>query len=163
RPRGTDVHGKYSRPSGGADSGRVTDFRLGHSANAGREQFGRMPTGAIRCWWVGGAGRRLQNETNERVSEAQAASASVAPQGAELARVRPEALRYVRGVLLLAASYYGAAKLSQTLSYTGSVSAIWPPVGLGIAVLYLWGLRWWPGIFIGECLVNADLFLRGSS
>src|SRR5262249_23661816 len=89
--------------------------------------------------------------------------ASVAPQRAELARVRPEALRYVRGVLLLAASYYGAAKLSQTLSYTGSVSAIWPPVGLGIAVLYLWGLRWWPGIFIGECLVNADLFVRGSS
>src|SRR5919197_1516372 len=43
--------------------------------------------------------------------------------------------------------------------YTVSVSAIWPPVGLGIAALYLWGLRWWPGIFLGELLVNGQLLL----
>ena len=53
--------------------------------------------------------------------------------------------KYVAGVLVLAATYYGCAKLGQTLRYTASVSAIWPPVGLGIAALYLWGLRWWPG------------------
>jgi signal transduction histidine kinase len=97
------------------------------------------------------------------VSEAQAASASVAPQQAELAGMWQETLRYVRGVVLLAASYYGAAKLGQTLHYTASVSAIWPPVGLGIAALYLWGLGWWPGIFFGECLVNANQFFEGSS
>ena len=38
--------------------------------------------------------------------------------------------RYVGGVLLLAAAYYGAAKLGQTLRYTASVAAIWPPAGL---------------------------------
>ena len=59
----------------------------------------------------------------------------------------------------LAAAYYGAAKLGQTLRYTASVSAIWPPAGLGIAALYLWGLRWWPGIFIGEVIVNGELLL----
>jgi signal transduction histidine kinase len=32
-------------------------------------------------------------------------------------------------------------------------------VGLGIAVLYLWGLRWWPGVFIGELIVNGELLL----
>jgi signal transduction histidine kinase len=62
-------------------------------------------------------------------------------------------------VLVLAAAYYGAAKLGQTLRYTASVSAIWPPAGLGIAALYLWGLRWWPGILIGECVVNGELLL----
>ena len=62
--------------------------------------------------------------------------------------LRSPVARYVGGVLVLAAAYYGAAKLGQTLRYTASVSAIWPPVGLGIAALYLWGLRWWPGIFI---------------
>jgi signal transduction histidine kinase len=62
-------------------------------------------------------------------------------------------------VLLLAAAYYGAAKLGQTLRYTASVSAIWPPAGLGIAVLYLWGLRWWPGIFLAELVVNGELLL----
>jgi signal transduction histidine kinase len=68
-------------------------------------------------------------------------------------------LRYVGGVVLLAAAYYGAAKVGQTLRYTASVSAIWPPAGLGIAALYLWGLRWWPGVLLGETLVNGELLL----
>jgi signal transduction histidine kinase len=97
------------------------------------------------------------------VSEVQAASTSVAPRRAELSAAWSETLRYVWAVLLLGASYYGAAKLGQTLHYTASVSAIWPPVGLGIAALYLWGLGLWPGIFLGECLVNANQFFEGSS
>src|SRR5262245_50182263 len=75
--------------------------------------------------------------------------------GAMLMRARTT--RYVAGVLALAAAYYGAAKLGQSLRYTASVSAIWPPAGLGIAALYLWGLRWWPGIFLGELVVNSEL------
>src|SRR3954467_11133206 len=71
--------------------------------------------------------------------------------------------RYVAGVLLLAAAYYGAAKVGQTLHYTASVSAIWPPAGLGIAALYLWGLRWWPGVLLGGVLVNGELFLGDSA
>jgi signal transduction histidine kinase len=65
-------------------------------------------------------------------------------------------------VLALAAAYYGAAKFGQTLRYTASVSAIWPPAGLGIAALYLWGIRWWPGILIGEFVVNGELLLEGT-
>jgi signal transduction histidine kinase len=65
--------------------------------------------------------------------------------------------RYAAGVLALAFAYYGAAKVGQTLRYTASVAAIWPPAGLGIAALYLWGVRWWPGVFIGELVVNAEL------
>ena len=74
-------------------------------------------------------------------------------------RLRRPSLRYVGGVLLLAAAYYGAAKLGQTLRYTASVSAIWPPAGLGIAALYLWGIRWWPGVLLGEIVVNGELLL----
>jgi signal transduction histidine kinase len=69
----------------------------------------------------------------------------------------------VGGVVLLAAAYYGAAKVGQTLRYTASVSAMWPPAGLGIAALYLWGLRWWPGVLLGEIVVNAELLLDGST
>jgi signal transduction histidine kinase len=61
---------------------------------------------------------------------------------------------------VLAGLYFGAAKLGQTLRYTASVSAIWPPVGLGIAALYVFGLRFWPGIFLGELLVNGQLLLE---
>src|SRR4051794_23492314 len=78
------------------------------------------------------------------------------------ARGRLPVGRYLSGILLLAAAYYGAAKLGQTLRYTASVSAIWPPAGLGIAALYLWGPRLWPGIFIGELVINAEL-LSGDS
>src|SRR6185295_4251592 len=40
---------------------------------------------------------------------------------------------------------------------------IWPPAGLGIGALYLWGLRWWPGVLIGELVVNAELLFGNPS
>jgi signal transduction histidine kinase len=70
------------------------------------------------------------------------------------------ATAYIKGVVGLAASYYVAAKLGQALRYTGSVAAIWPPVGLGMAALYLWGFAWWPGVFLGDFLVNLDLYIH---
>jgi signal transduction histidine kinase len=73
-----------------------------------------------------------------------------------------QSVRYAAGVLALAAAYYAAAKVGQTLRYTASVSAIWPPAGLGIAALYLWGLRWWPGVLIGELVVNWHLLVNDS-
>jgi signal transduction histidine kinase len=73
------------------------------------------------------------------------------------ARGRLPVGRYLTGILLLAAAYYGSAKVGQTLQYTASVAAIWPPAGLGIAALYLWGVRWWPGVFLAELVVNAQL------
>jgi signal transduction histidine kinase len=77
--------------------------------------------------------------------------------------VRSRATSYVAGVLALAAAYYAAAKVGQTLRYTASVSAIWPPAGLGIGALYLWGLRLWPGVFIGELVVNGELLVDDTS
>ena len=62
-------------------------------------------------------------------------------------------------MLALAAAYYAAAKLGQSLRYTASVAAIWPAAGVGMAALYLWGLRWWPGIFVGELVVNGELLV----
>jgi signal transduction histidine kinase len=58
--------------------------------------------------------------------------------------------RYVAGVLALAAAYYAAGRASLALQYEGPVAAIWLPVGVGAAALYLAGLRWWPGLLIGD-------------
>jgi signal transduction histidine kinase len=85
------------------------------------------------------------------------------PRASASALLSRRTARYAAGIVLLAAAYYGAAKLGQTLRYTASVSAIWPPAGLGIAVLYLWGLRWWPGLLLGEIIVNAELLIDDSS
>jgi PAS domain S-box-containing protein len=58
-------------------------------------------------------------------------------------------------IALLAALYYVAAKIGLRLAYLhGSVTALWPPVGVGIAALVLYGTRLWPGIFIGDLLVG---------
>jgi signal transduction histidine kinase len=98
------------------------------------------------------------------VSEVHISPASHRIESAAVPRLGRVSTADILRVLALAAAYYGAAKLGQTLRYTASVSAIWPPVGLGIAALYLWGLRLWPGIFLGELLVNGALLLdKGAS
>src|SRR6476659_605323 len=62
--------------------------------------------------------------------------------------------RYLAGVVLLAGAYYGAAKLGLKLAYlNGAVTALWPPVGVGIAALVLFGPRLWPGVVLGDLLV----------
>ena len=56
---------------------------------------------------------------------------------------------------LLAALYYGSAKLGYELGFSGPVAAIvWLPVGVGIAYLYLRGLAFWPGVLLGDLLAN---------
>jgi signal transduction histidine kinase len=88
----------------------------------------------------------------------QAELPSVAPAFGRLEAIKgSRSVRYAAGVLLVAAAYYGSAKLGQVLRYTGSVSAIWPPAGIGIAALYLWGVRWWPGVFLAELVLNGEL------
>jgi len=69
-------------------------------------------------------------------------------------RTGARAGRYAVGVLLLAGAYYGAAKLGLKLAYLdGAVTALWPPVGVGIAALVLFGPRFWPGVVLGDLLV----------
>ena len=58
-------------------------------------------------------------------------------------------------IALVAGLYYAAAKIGLRLAYLhGTVTALWPPVGVGIAVLVLYGPRLWPGIVIGDLLVG---------
>jgi PAS domain S-box-containing protein len=35
------------------------------------------------------------------------------------------------------------------------VASVWPPAGLALALLVLFGLRFWPGIFLGALIANA--------
>ena len=53
-----------------------------------------------------------------------------------------------------AGTYYVAGRIGLELAYLdGAVAAVWPPAGLGLALLYLYGLRLWPGIVIGDLLL----------
>src|SRR3954465_13749861 len=63
--------------------------------------------------------------------------------------------RYVAGVGALALSYYVAAQVGFALEFAGPVAAIvWLPVGVAISFLYLGGLGLWPGVLVGDLLVN---------
>jgi signal transduction histidine kinase len=62
---------------------------------------------------------------------------------------------YLRDLALLVIAYYGVAHLGYALSFAGPVAAVvWLPVGVGIAFLYLRGARLWPGVVLGDLLVN---------
>lgn len=58
--------------------------------------------------------------------------------------------------LAVALIYFGAAKLGLALAFeTANVTAIWPPAGIAIAALVLFGPRLWPGIALGAFLANV--------
>jgi len=60
-----------------------------------------------------------------------------------------------RAVLLVVA-YFLVAKLGLRYASIGpSISPVWPPTGLAIAALALWGLRFWPAVLVGAFLANA--------
>src|SRR5688572_20733444 len=59
-------------------------------------------------------------------------------------------------VAVIAAAYYLSAKVGLDLAFaTGSVTAVWPPTGIALAALVVWGPRLWPGVALGACLANA--------
>ena len=70
-------------------------------------------------------------------------------------RVASARFRFPLGVATLAAGYYACAKTGYLLEFAGPVAAIvWLPVGVAIAFLYVGGLRYWPGLLIGDLLAN---------
>jgi diguanylate cyclase (GGDEF)-like protein/PAS domain S-box-containing protein len=55
----------------------------------------------------------------------------------------------------LAAAYFVAGKLGLALAVVhANASAVWPPTGIAIAGLLLFGPRVWPAVFVGAFLVN---------
>ena len=58
--------------------------------------------------------------------------------------------------LALALVYFGSAKLGLALAFSNeSVTAIWPPTGIALAALVLWGRGLWPGVLLGAFLANV--------
>src|SRR5882762_8477568 len=83
------------------------------------------------------------------------AAASEAPRAGNARSTPGGTARYVLGLILFAGLYFLSGKFGLTLAFfNASASAVWPPTGLALAALVLFGLRLWPGVFIGAFLVN---------
>jgi integral membrane sensor domain MASE1 len=63
---------------------------------------------------------------------------------------------YAVQVGVLAGLYYGLAEAGLSAgALTGNVTPVWPPTGLALAALVLFGRRLWPGVALGALLVNG--------
>jgi PAS domain S-box-containing protein len=61
-------------------------------------------------------------------------------------------------VALFAAAYFAAGKAGLAFPHVGEVvTLVWPPTGIAVAVLWRFGLRYWPGVPLGVLAVNAGL------
>jgi len=70
---------------------------------------------------------------------------------------RPSARDLIRAAGV-AALYYGAGRLGLALaSVNSSATAVWPPTGIAIAALLVFGYRMWPAILAAALLVNIPL------
>ncbi len=64
--------------------------------------------------------------------------------------------RYLLEIAAIAAAYVVFAEMGFSLAGgVKQVTAIWPPAGIAVAALLLFGYRVWPGVFIGAFIANA--------
>ena len=62
-------------------------------------------------------------------------------------------LNYFAKLLVLAIIYHLAARLGLQMAYVQpNTSPVWPPTGIAIAALLLFGYNLWPGISLGVLL-----------
>jgi len=67
-----------------------------------------------------------------------------------------QSLRRVILLVGIAAVYYFAAKLGLRFAYiNSSVTTIWPPAGIALAAIVLFGYRVWPAILGAAFLANV--------
>jgi signal transduction histidine kinase/ActR/RegA family two-component response regulator len=71
------------------------------------------------------------------------------------------ALRFSPGhILLVGLIYFGAARYGWILAAAPTgVTPFWPPAGIALALLLLWGRHVWPGILLGAIAADVSLGL----
>src|SRR3954470_185283 len=88
-------------------------------------------------------------------ARARMSAAAVTPRPSALPMPAAGTLRLWLGVAALTITYWVAAKIGFALEFAGPVAAvIWLPAGVGISFLSIGGLRLWPGVLLGDLLVN---------
>jgi diguanylate cyclase len=64
-------------------------------------------------------------------------------------------LRYLAQLAIVCGAYFALAKAGLEFAFANqSVTSVWPPTGLALAALVLWGQRMWPAVAIGAFLAN---------
>jgi two-component system, NarL family, sensor histidine kinase FusK len=79
---------------------------------------------------------------------------------AQTNRVPPRKLTtFTRVVVLIACYFVGGIVGKETSFLSGSVALVWPPAGIALAAILLFGYRFWPGVALGAVLFS---FMNGT-
>jgi diguanylate cyclase (GGDEF)-like protein/PAS domain S-box-containing protein len=71
---------------------------------------------------------------------------------------QPAVWRYLIQAAIIVVTYWLSAKAGLTLAFANSsVTAVWPPTGLALAALLIWGLRMWPAVAVAAFVANATI------
>ena len=71
---------------------------------------------------------------------------------------------YIFGNVALGLAYYGGAELSRWLASTpDNVTPVWPPDGIAVSAVFLYGYAMLPGVCLGSFLANIWAFWDPSS
>jgi PAS domain S-box-containing protein len=65
---------------------------------------------------------------------------------------------FTRVVILIALYFVGGLVGKETSFLSGSVALVWPPAGIALAAILLFGYRFWPGVALGAILFS---FMNG--
>jgi PAS domain S-box-containing protein len=69
--------------------------------------------------------------------------------------MKPTPAKYVGIALITAAVYVAGAKMGLTLAFVAEqVTVVWPPTGIALCAVLLFGYRIWPAIALGAFLAN---------
>jgi integral membrane sensor domain MASE1 len=61
---------------------------------------------------------------------------------------------FTRLVVLIALYFIGGLVGKETTFLSGSVALVWPPAGIALAAILLFGYRFWPGVALGAVLFS---------
>src|SRR4051794_9809910 len=71
-------------------------------------------------------------------------------------RMIPKRTSYATKAAVVCGGYFASAKFGLTLGFeNSSITAVWPPTGIALAALVVWGYRLWPSIALGAFLANC--------
>lgn len=71
--------------------------------------------------------------------------------------MKSDYLPYLLKTIVLAVLYFGAAKVGLLFSFVeGNVTLVWPPAGIALAALLLFGSRLWPGVAVSTFLATTS-------
>src|ERR1022692_2703587 len=70
----------------------------------------------------------------------------------------PSLTTLTRVVILIALYFLGGLFGKQASFLSGSIALVWPPAGIALAAILLFGYRFWPGVALGAVLFS---FMNG--